>query len=128
MEDTSYTEDYSLVLPLLTDLENLLENISEPVHEASPHTPNIQNEILKDKSPYPFINSEREDTWENRVVDTSSTHTDQPQTPYRHDIESSQYGAGPTDQSTDTAYMLTSRRGTGQDIVQWIQDHVQARG
>ena len=128
MEDTSYTEDDSLVLPLLTDLENLLENISEPVHEASPHTPNIQSEILKDKSPYPFINSERVDTWENRVVDTSSTHTDQPQTPYRHDIESSQYGAGPTDQSTDNAYMLTSRRGTGQDIVQWIEDHVHARG
>jgi hypothetical protein len=45
MEDTSYTEDDSLVLPLLTVLENLLENISEPVHEASPHTANIQNEI-----------------------------------------------------------------------------------
>ena len=53
-----------LVPPLLTDLENLLENISEPVHEASPHTPSIQNEILKDKSPHPFINSEREDTCE----------------------------------------------------------------
>ena len=51
MEDMSYTEDDSLVLPLLTDLENLLENISEPVHEASPHTPSIQNESLKDKSP-----------------------------------------------------------------------------
>jgi hypothetical protein len=35
MEDMSYTEDDSLVLPLLTDLENLLEHISEPVHEAS---------------------------------------------------------------------------------------------
>ena len=51
MEDMSYTEDDSLVLPLLTDLENLLENISEPVHEASPHTSSIQNESLKDKSP-----------------------------------------------------------------------------
>ena len=51
MEDMSYTEDDSLVLPLLTDLENLLENISEPVHEASPHTPSIENESLKDKSP-----------------------------------------------------------------------------
>ena len=114
-----------LAPPLLTDLENLL---SEPVHEASPHTPNIQNEILKDKSPHPFINSEREDTCEIRVVDTSSTHTDQPQTQYRHDIEASQYGAGPTDQSTDNAYIFTSRRGTRQDIVQWVQDHVQARG
>jgi len=110
MEDTSYTEDDSLVLPLLTDLENLLENISEPVHEASPHTPSIQNEILKDKSPYPFINSEREDTCENSVVDISSAHTDLPQTPYRHDIES-QYGAGSTDQSTDNAYILKKKRG-----------------
>jgi hypothetical protein len=31
-----------LVPPLLTDLENLLENISEPVHEASPHTPSYR--------------------------------------------------------------------------------------
>jgi hypothetical protein len=85
MEDTSYTEDDSLVLPLLTDLENLLENISEPVQEASPHTPSIENESLKIN--LPFINTEREDTCENRIVDTSSTHTDQPQTPYRHDIE-----------------------------------------
>jgi hypothetical protein len=69
-----------LVPPLLTDLENLLENISEPVHEASPHTPSIQNEILKDKSPHPFINSEREDTCENRVVDTHIIDTHRPTT------------------------------------------------
>lgn len=99
MEDTSYTEDDSLVLPLLTDLENLLKNISEPVHEASPNTLSIRSQILKDKSHYPFINSEREDTCEHSVVDISSSHTDLPQTPYRYDIES-QYGAGPTDQST----------------------------
>jgi fructoselysine-6-P-deglycase FrlB-like protein len=41
---------------------------------------------------------------------------------------SSQYGEGPTDQSADNAYIFTSRRGIGQDIVQWVQDHVEARG